>query len=401
MCALSAALVAACMVTTGLGISFAGQKGHFTMRSEGKAVAQTLPDFGPVAGELLHIRTDAASAATATSNPLDVTFPYAARWWFYVTAERYDDFLVYQSVDAKDKPTDVTIMLREAQEKLPPSPDDWRGMVWIHDANGCQSVTQLRRPGWHHISLARKGENEVEVEIDRVVLGSYAARSPNPAEHIQLGDLSTEDGAGEAYWGRITIAQQTEAAAREISVDTWNMDSSAGGTAEQRIGFEKARRAHLYLQTDDTSRCDAKWGDVRVNVPYQFWCQFYVSEQPYESFCVICPLDRENMPTDFELQLDDTAGSEAENGSEGLMWVVDAEGRHNAGPLARGVWHNLAIRRRSARNVDLLIDDVSAGRYVSRSPNPVTAFRFGDFSSQSNSGEAYWYKLRLVQVPEE
>jgi hypothetical protein len=156
------------------------------------------------------------------------------------------------------------------------------------------------------------------------------------------------------------------------------------------------------VKCDNEAPAEAKWGTFTISVPYHFWCQAYVSDEPYRDFSVIGPLDREGQPTDVELSFEDgeqQAGAGPDK--QGFIWVTDAEGRHQVGSVARGVWHEFAMSRQTATKVALLIDGRPVGTFLSRSANPVAAYRFGDFSRRSSRGEAYWYRIRAVQVPKE
>ena len=392
-------LLAGCLILAWPACSFGGQVGHFTLRTKGKAAAHIMPDFRPVAGPILHLRADGSSTARAECEIPDLQPPYELSYWFYVTLERYDDLVIYQAADGGGEPTDITVMLREAETKMPPSPDDWHGMVWVKDAGAMRSVCNLRRPGWHRVRIARKSEREVSLAVNGEVIGTYQARSPRPASRIELGDLSSTDGSGEAYWGRTTIRAGE---GPDVSLDAWKLAATGTGAAEQGLGFDEVRTAHLYLRRDASSSCDAQWGPVEMEVPYQFWCQVYVSESPYQHFNVICPLDGEGQPTDLQVEFNDgEAGAAGEAPAEGFVWVVDAEGRHNVGSITRGVWHELTIRRRKEHTVDLLIDGVPVKTCPSRSTKPVASYRFGDFDADSSAGEAYWYKIRLLKIPRE
>ncbi len=379
--------------------------GHWQLRAEGSASAQTQPEFAPVAGDLLHLRSEARSTASASAPLGEPTIPYRVSWWLYVIGDMYDDFVVYQAKDSAGEPTDITLMLRETWEKLPQSPDDWHGMVWVRDAKGDHSVAHLRRPGWHRLEIARKSEQEVELRINGDVIGTYQARGLKPAREVEVGDSSTSEGAGEAYWGATVITCGQGPAAVQSAVRAWRVQATEGGRAEQGSEFQEVRRAQLYLRDvagKEAARCQAEWGQVQVAVPYQFWCQVYVSEQPYQAFSVVCPLTREGKPTDIEVQFEDEPGAAGEKGpQQGFVWVVDREGRHGVGSVTRGVWHELILRRRTAQEVDLLIDGRPVHTFASRSTDPVASYRFGDFAAENQAGEAYWYRIGLVQVPKD
>jgi len=392
----SAVLLAACFIVAWGACSFGGQVGHFTLRTKGKAAAHIMPEFRPVAGPILHLRADAPSTARAERELPEVGPPYELSFWFYVTMERYDDLVVYGAKDEKGEPTDVTVMLREAPTKMPASPDEWQGMVCVKDAEALKSVGDLRRPGWHRVNIARTSETEVSLSVNGQVIGTYRALSARPARRIELGDFSSSDGAGEAYWARAGLRAGDK---RDVSLDPWQLTATGKGAAEQGLGFDEVRTAHVYLRSDAASSCDAQWGPVEMEVPYQFWCQVYVAERPYQHFAVISPFDGDGAPTDLQVEFHD--GESGEPPSEGFVWVTDAQGRHNVGSITRGVWHELTIRRRKERTVDLLIDGALAKSCPSRSTKPVASYRFGDFEADSSVGEAYWYKIRLLKIPRE
>ena len=397
---LKGGLLVACLVIAAVNPSVAGQMGDWTIKAKGKAVAQTWPEFRPVAGDLLRLSSDADSTTRAECETGEISIPYRISWWIYVVNARYDDLVIYHARDEDGEPTDVSVMFREHPDKMPLSPDDWHGMVWIEDAEGCRSVSHVLRPGWHHFEIVRKSQEAVEFAIDGNAIGTYSARSEKPAAGLIVGDLSSTDGSGEAYWGAVIVSVGEGQTAREIAIAKWMLTATGAGLAEQGIGLEKVRFSHLFLRSHPGSGAEAEWGTVRVEVPYQFWCQVYISDDPYQSFSVICPLDADGQPTDFEILFDDAdAASASEVPEEGFVWVVDAEGRHNVGSITRGVWHQMTIRRRTRSAVALLIDDVPLGTFISRSEKPVVSFRFGDFSAQQSAGEAYWYRIRLVQVP--
>ena len=399
---LRAIVLGMCLLSLALAPAFGGQAGQFTIRAKGRAAAQTLPDFHPVAGRILHLQSVEAATAKAEWQTAPLQPPYEVSGWVYLAGASYDDLILYRARDDKGEPTDVTVMLREHASKMPDSPDDWHGALWVEDAEGCRSVASVRRPAWNKICVARKSEQEVTVLVNGEAAGSFRARSARPAARIEVGDFSASDGSGEAYWGGMVVSVGQGPTAKQLSVEPWELSATGGGTAEQGLGFDEARRAHLYLQSAEGTSCEAEWGTVRMEVPYQFWCQVYVSEEPYRNFNLICPLDGEGNPTDLQVELDDgeqQAGGEAS--PVGFVWVIDAEGRHNVGSIARGAWHELTIRRRKERTVDLLIDGVPVKSCPSRSSKPVASYRFGDFSSESSVGEAYWYKIRLVHVPKE
>jgi hypothetical protein len=380
----------------------AGKVGDWTFRTDGAGVAERLPEFRPVTGEVLHIKSDAGSTAKAESEPLEVGIPYQVSWWMYAAAEPYDDIVVYQGSDEQAKETDIAVIFRESEEKLPATPDEWQGMVWVQDAAGWHSVAQLRRPGWHRFRLDRKSENDVELLINGEVIGSYPARSARPVRRVAVGDFSASEGAGEAYWGQMQVSQGAGEAGKAVLVSKWTLAATGSGAAEQGQAFEEVRRAHLYLKCDSESPAEAKWGTFALEVPYHFWCQVYVSQEPYQDFCVIGPLDREGQPADVELSFDDgeqQAGAGPDK--QGFVWVTDAKGRHQVGSVTRGVWHDFAMSRQTGTKVAILIDGRPVGTFLSRSANPVVAYRFGDFSRRSSRGEAYWYRIRAVQVPKE
>jgi len=399
---LCAILLVICVLSLALAPCFGGQSGQFTIRAKGKAAAQTLPDFRPVAGPILHLQSTETGIAKAEWQAPPLQAPYEVSGWVYLAGAGYDDLILYRARDDKGEPTDVTVMLREHPSKMPESPDDWHGALWVEDAGGCRSVTSLHRPAWNKVCVARKSEQEVALIVNGQAVGSFRARSVRPAARIEVGDFSATEGSGEAHWGGMVVSVGQGPAAKQQPVGPWELSATGGGTAEQGLGFDEARRAHLYLQSAEGTSCDAEWGTVSMEVPYQFWCLVYVSDSPYHSFNLICPLDGEGNPTDLQVELDDGEPQAAgEAPAPGFVWVIDAEGRHNVGSIARGAWHELTIRRRKERAVDLLIDGMPVKSCPSRSTKPVASFRFGDSSSQSSVGEAYWYKIRLVHVPKE
>jgi hypothetical protein len=397
---LCAVLAGATIILAAANVCVAGRMGHWTIKTEAGAVAQTKAEFQSVRGDLVHLSSDDESTATAESDPFEARMPYSCSWWFYVTREPYDDLVIYRARDADGDPTDVTVMLRELRAKVPEDPEEWRGALWVQDRDELQSVCHLRRPGWRLFSLVRKSEDEVELLIDREVVGTYAARSAQPAQRIELGDFSATDGAGKAYWGEMKISAASEGTGHEISPGHWRLAATGTGKAEQGSEFETVRRTHLYLRTDTESRCEAEWGTITVQMPYHFWCQVYVSEEPYQSFSVICPLGADGQPTDIQLIFDDEAGAaDSEAAEQGFVWVTDAEGRHSVGSVTRGVWHDFAISRRSQREVALWIDGVPVKTFTARGRGPVASYRFGDFGSRSSRGEAYWSRIGLVPIP--
>lgn len=390
------------MLLAAYGIGVAGKVGDWTFRTDGAGVAQRLPEFRPVSGDLLHIKSEADSTAKAEAGPLEVCIPYQVSWWMYATGDPYDDMVVYQASDEQGQQTDIVVIFRESEEKLPATPEEWHGMVWVQDAAGWHSVAHLRRPGWHRFRLDRKSEKEVALLINGEVIGAYAAPSARPVRRIALGDFSASEGAGEAYWAQMEMSQATGEAGAQTLVSKWDLVKTAGAIAEQGQAFEQVRRAHLYVKCDNEAPAEAKWGTFTISVPYHFWCQVYVSQEPYQDFCVVGPLDSEGQPTDVELSFEDgeqQAGAGPDK--QGFIWVTDAEGRHQVGSVTRGVWHEFAMSRQTSTKVALLIDGRPVGTFLSRSANPVVAYRFGDFSRRSSRGEAYWYRIRAVQVPKE
>ena len=400
-CFLRAVLAGVCLFLVAQGDSVAGQMGGLTVKTEGGAVAQKKPEFQPVRGDLVHLSSDDDSTATAESSPFEARIPYSCSWWLYVTGEPYDDLVIYKARDADGDPTDVTLLLRELRAKFPDNPEDWHGALWVEDGDGLQSVSHLRRPGWRLFSLVRKSESEVDLLVDREVVGTYAARSDKPAQRIELGEFSSSDGAGEAYWGEISITAASGGADEQTSPGPWRLAATGAGRAEQGSEFEKVRQAHLYLRTETESRCEAEWGTISIRAPYHFWCQVYVSDDPYRDFSVISPLGADGQPTDIQLVFDDEAGAaDSEAAEQGFVWVTDAEGRHSVGSVTRGVWHDFAISRRSQTEAALWIDGVPLKKtFAARGAGPVASYRFGDFGSQSSCGEVYLYRIRLVPIP--
>jgi hypothetical protein len=400
--ALCAALVGAAIALAAGGIGLAGKIGDWAFRTEGAGVAERLPEFRPVTGDVLHIKSDASSTAKAESEALAVAVPYQVSWWMYATGEPYDDMVVYQAMDEEGKDTDISVIFRESEEKLPATPDEWQGMVWLQDAAGWHSVAQLRRPGWQRFRLNRKSEKEVELLINGEVIGSYPALSARPVRRISVGDFSVSEGTGEGYWNQMQVSPGAGAAGKEAVVSKWGLAATGSGAAEQGLGFEEIRRAHLFVKCGGEAPAEAKWGTFMIEVPYHFWCRVYVSEEPYRDFCVVGPLNRGGNPTDIELSFDDQeAPAGAGPDQQGFIWVADAEGKHQVGSVTRGVWHEFAMSRQTKTQVALLIDGRPAGTFVSRGADPVAAYRFGDFSRRSSRGEAYWYRIRLVQVPKQ
>jgi len=391
-----------CTALAGAGSSWAGRMGQWTLQSKGGAKAQTLPDFRPVSGDILHLKSEAASTATAESKELDLAIPYQVSCWIYVTDKRYDDLVVYGANDQEGQPTDITVMFREDPGKLPVSPEDWHGLVWVQDGKECHSVSYLRRPGWHRLAVSRKSEGEVALLINGEEVGTYPARSPKPARRLRLGDFSAADGYGEAYWGEVTTTSGEGAGNKEVALGGWQLSATGGGAAEQGGECEEARCVHLYLESGPQSSSEAVWGTVTVGVPYQFWCQVYVSEQPYHEFNLVLPLDREGKPTDLQVILDDGDGGSPAASAESKkasVWVVDEKGRRQVGSLTRGVWHEVMMQRRKLTQVGLLLDGMPVDNFVSPSSNPVASYRFGNMEPEAAAGEAYWYRIRLVQVP--
>jgi len=371
----------------------------------GGAVAQTRPTFAPAAGPALHLLSQDNSTATARCEVSGVSVPYRVSWWLHVEAETYDDFVIYQASDEAGQPTDVTIMFRERPEKMPESPEDWRGMVWVQDAAGPKSVCSIRRPGWHRVEVVRKSAGEVVVRINSEEIGTYQARSGKPARKIEVGDANASEGAGEAYWAGLQVTSGLAGASKVVAASPWVSSATGAGLSDYGVGLDEVEKAHLYLHNrpgKEPSKCEAVWGDVKVEIPYQFWCQVYVSEQPYQDFSVICPFGGEGKPTDVEVEFQDP-GARAAPGTpaEGFVWVIDANGRHAAGSASRGVWHEIIMRRQSPREVIVLIDDRPVGTFASRSQAPVTRYRFGDFGADQQRGEAYWYRIRLVPIPKD
>jgi len=401
------ALVVGLTVVHWTGTSLAGRAGGWTLRARGDGVAQTWPDFRPVAGPLLHLRSENQSTASAETEAPKLTLPYAVSWWIYVTQEKYDDLIVYQAKDEQGAPTDVKLMFREAEAKLPANPEEWRGIVWVEDGSGCHSVAPIGRPGWHRLCLDRKSESAVDLLIDGTLVGTYAARSAKPARLIEVGDFSASDGAGEAYWGEVRIAPGGEGSAGEATLGGWRCAAFGAGVAELDRGCEGVRQANLYLRSSSKASCEAEWGTLgrEIEIPYHFWCQVYVSEQPYQDFKVVCPLAADGQPTDIEIEFDEKPDAAASGSSEpsqqGFIWVTDAQGRHSMGSVARGVWHEFAITRRKPGEVALWIDGAPVKTFASRSAKPAASFRFGDAASETTCGEAYWFWIRLVQIPKE
>jgi hypothetical protein len=383
------------------GTCAAGKMGGWTMRTEGEAAAQRQAKFHPLQGDLLHVRSDEESTATADSGPFQVSIPYRCSWWLYVTGERYDDLVIYRARDAADDPTDVMVLLRE----FPENPEDWHGVLWVEDRDGLQSVRHLRRPGWRLFSLVRKSEDGVDLLVDHELVGTYAARSAKPAQRIELGDFSASDGAGEAYWGEMAVALGLEGSGERVFAGSWQLDATGTATAEEADASEEVRRAHVYLRSSTESPCEAEWGPIAIGVPYHFQCQVYVSDDPYRDFTVISPLGADGQPTDIQLIFSDEAGAAApeaadpEVADQGFVWVTDAEGRHSVGSVTRGVWHDFAISRRSQKEVALWVDGAPVKSFATRGPGPVASYRFGDFGSQSSCGEAYWDRIRLIPIP--
>lgn len=154
----------------------------------------------------LHVSSDRRSTGWVQSAPMRAELPYTVSFWVWVSPERYNGFTVYDAVDASNARTDIRLFFHDDRTDRSRQ-GDWRGFVWVRDAQAQYSIADLPRGDWAKVSIIRHSARVVELSLNDAPVGRFASRSAAPLSTIgPIGDVNDQWWHGEAYWSGLGLS---------------------------------------------------------------------------------------------------------------------------------------------------------------------------------------------------